>query len=53
MVKTLLATVLFAATTIAAAQPVVAYQAKPGATFDDVRDDVKAAIEARGFVVDY
>lgn len=53
MVKTLLATVLWAGTTIAAAQPVVAYQAKPGATFEDVRDDLRAAIESRGFVIDY
>jgi uncharacterized protein (DUF302 family) len=36
----------------AAAQPVVAY-AKDGAKFEDVRDDLKTAIEAKGFVIDY
>ena len=36
----------------AAAQPVVTYS-KVGAKFDDVRDDLKAAIESRGLVVDY
>ena len=36
----------------AAAQPVVSYT-KANARFDDVRDDLKAAIEARGLVVDY
>jgi uncharacterized protein (DUF302 family) len=36
----------------AAAQPVVSYT-KPGARFEDVRDDLKQAIESRGFVIDY
>jgi uncharacterized protein (DUF302 family) len=36
----------------ALAQPVVSYQ-KNGAKFEDVRDDLKAAIESRGFVIDY
>jgi uncharacterized protein (DUF302 family) len=36
----------------AVAQPVVSY-AKPGAKFEDVRDDLKAAIEAKGLVIDY
>ena len=36
----------------ATAQPVVSY-AKNGARFEDVRDDLKAAIEGRGLVVDY
>jgi uncharacterized protein (DUF302 family) len=36
----------------AAAQPVVTY-AKNGSTFEDVRDDLKTAIEARGLVIDY
>jgi uncharacterized protein (DUF302 family) len=36
----------------AAAQPVVTY-AKAGAKFEDVRDDLKNAIEAKGLVVDY
>jgi len=36
----------------ALAQPVVSY-VKPGARFEDVRDDLKQAIEARGFVIDY
>ena len=36
----------------AVAQPVVAY-AKAGAKFEDVRDDLKTAIEAKGFVIDY
>jgi uncharacterized protein (DUF302 family) len=41
-----------AAPLAASAQPVVAY-AKAPAKFDDVRDDLKAAIENRGLVVDY
>ncbi|MDH4061816.1 MAG: DUF302 domain-containing protein [Aquincola sp.] len=36
----------------ALAQPVVTYS-KSGASFSDVRDDLKAAIEARGLVIDY
>lgn len=36
----------------AVAQPVVTH-AKADVSFEDVRDDLKAAIEARGFVVDY
>jgi hypothetical protein len=36
----------------AAAQPVVSYT-KPGAKFEDVRDDLRQAIESRGFVIDY
>jgi uncharacterized protein (DUF302 family) len=36
----------------AVAQPVVSYT-KPGARFEDVRDDLKQAIESRGFVIDY
>jgi hypothetical protein len=36
----------------AAAQPVVTYS-KAGAAFDDIRDNVKLAIESRGLVVDY
>jgi uncharacterized protein (DUF302 family) len=36
----------------AAAQPIVTF-AKPGARFEDVRDDLKLAIESRGFVIDY
>ena len=35
-----------------AAQPVVTYS-KSGARIDDVRDDLKTAIEAKGFVIDY
>ena len=35
-----------------AAQPVVIYK-KAGAKFDDIRDNVKMAIESRGLVVDY
>lgn len=34
------------------AQPVVSY-VKSGARFDDVRDDLKQAIESRGLVIDY
>jgi len=36
----------------ALAQPVVSY-VKQGARFDDVRDDLRQAIESRGLVVDY
>jgi uncharacterized protein (DUF302 family) len=36
----------------ALAQPVVSY-VKSGARFDDVRDDLRQAIESRGLVVDY
>lgn len=36
----------------AVAQPVVTYT-KSGAKVADVRDDLKAAIESRGFVIDY
>lgn len=36
----------------AAAQPVVTYSLT-GAKFSDVRDDLKTAIEAKGFVIDY
>jgi uncharacterized protein (DUF302 family) len=36
----------------AVAQPVVAY-VKDGAKFEDVRDDLKTAIESKGFVIDY
>lgn len=48
---TLLAALAVAASGVAA-QPVVAYT-KAGTTFDDVRDNVKLAIENRGLVVDY
>lgn len=48
---TLLAALALAAFT-AAAQPVVTYS-KAGAKFDDIRDNVKIAIESRGLVVDY
>jgi uncharacterized protein (DUF302 family) len=40
------------ATLPAAAQPVVSY-VKAGAKFDDIRDNVRTAIENRGLVVDY
>ena len=40
------------ATFTAGAQPVVTY-GKAGAKFDDIRDNVKIAIESRGLVVDY
>lgn len=43
--------VLGLAAAAASAQPVVSY-AKAGARFEDVRDDLKAAIESRGLVVD-
>ena len=36
----------------AAAQPVVSY-VKANAKFEDVRDDLKTAIEAKGLVIDY
>jgi len=36
----------------AAAQPLVSYT-KANAKFDDVRDDLKTAIEAKGLVIDY
>jgi uncharacterized protein (DUF302 family) len=36
----------------AVAQPVASYS-RAGAKFADVRDDLKAAIESRGFVIDY
>lgn len=36
----------------AVAQPVVTYS-KSGASFDNVRDDLKTAIETRGLVIDY
>jgi uncharacterized protein (DUF302 family) len=36
----------------ALAQPIVTY-VKPGAKFDDVRDELKLAIERRGLVVDF
>jgi uncharacterized protein (DUF302 family) len=45
-------TALCMAAFTAAAQPVVSY-VKAGAKFEDVRDDLKAAIEAKGLVVDY
>jgi uncharacterized protein (DUF302 family) len=35
-----------------AAQPIAAYK-KEGAKFENVRDDLKIAIESRGFVIDY
>lgn len=47
-----LALLVALAATPALAQPVVSY-VRSGARFDDVRDDVKAAIEKRGLVVDY
>jgi uncharacterized protein (DUF302 family) len=47
-----LAGALLCAPLAAAAQPVVSY-AVAGVKFADVRDDLKTAIEARGFVVDY
>ena len=40
------------ATTGAATQPVVSY-AKAGAKFEDVRDDLKTAIETKGLVIDH
>ena len=40
------------ATFSAAAQPVVTYS-RAGAKFDDIRDNVRIAIESRGLVVDY
>lgn len=43
---------LVLATSTAAAQPVVSYT-KAGANFEDIRDNVKLAIESRGLVVDY
>lgn len=43
---------LCVATLSAVAQPVVTY-AKAGAKFEDVRDDLKTAIEAKGLVIDY
>lgn len=43
---------LCVAAVIAAAQPVVSH-VKSGARFDDVRDDLKNAIEAKGLVIDY
>lgn len=49
---TLFAAALALASFAAAAQPVVTYS-KAGAKFDDVRDNVKLAIEGRGLVVDY
>jgi uncharacterized protein (DUF302 family) len=36
----------------AAAQPVISH-VKTGARFEDVRDDLKQAIESRGLVIDY
>jgi uncharacterized protein (DUF302 family) len=48
----LLAAVFHLAATAAAAQPVASY-AKDNAKFEDVRDDLKAAIESKGFVIDY
>ena len=54
--KHAVASCLLAALCIAAgstaAQPVVSY-AKAGARIDDVRDDLKQAIESRGLVIDY
>jgi uncharacterized protein (DUF302 family) len=47
-----LAGALLCASGAAVAQPVVSY-AVSGAQFGDVRDDLKTAIEAKGFVVDY
>ena len=43
---------LMLASTAASAQPVVSYS-KAGAKFDDVRENVKLAIENRGLVIDY
>lgn len=48
---TLLAALALAGTA-AVAQPVVTYS-KAGAKFDDIRDNLKLAIESRGLVVDY
>lgn len=54
--KRALATICLAALCVAAggvaAQPVVSY-VKDSARFDDVRDDLKQAIERRGLVIDY
>jgi len=47
-----LAGALWCASGAALAQPVVSYT-RNGAPFADVRDDLKTAIESRGFVVDY
>jgi uncharacterized protein (DUF302 family) len=52
LVPTLVATSISLLALPALAQPVVTY-VKSGATFDDVRDDLKTAIEGKGFVVDY
>lgn len=50
LIFTLLA-VLCSTATAADPHPVVAYSKQ--AKFDDVRDDLKAAIEAKGLVIDY
>jgi uncharacterized protein (DUF302 family) len=44
-------TVLFSAVQAADPHPVVSYSKK--AKFEDVRDDLKSAIEGRGLVIDY
>ena len=48
----LVAVALCAASFAALAQPVVSYT-RTGAKFEDVRDDLKQAIESRGLVIDY
>lgn len=48
----LAAAALCAVAGAALAQPVVSYS-RAGAKFEDVRDDLKQAIESRGLVVDY
>lgn len=47
-----LAVALFVTCGPVAAQPVVSYTKSP-AKFEDVRDDLKNAIEAKGLVIDY
>jgi uncharacterized protein (DUF302 family) len=48
----LLAALCMTAAFAAPAQPVVSY-VKAGARFEDVRDDLKQAIESKGLVIDY
>lgn len=50
--RRLVAAALLGMAATALAQP-VAFHTRQGAKFEDVRDDLKAAIESRGFVVDY
>lgn len=50
--RVLWAALLCIAAGTALAQPVVSY-ARAGAKFDDVRDDLRQAIESHGLVIDY